>query len=120
MGQIFNYGKQYNYFVANYLSLDKIDENSNFIFNYFSRGCFFTIIIRFSPIVNSNNILQLSNNQYGTGPLLIVKSLNNFGFTMMDSIVLGTVLVNFLIFVIIFCGQENLIFILNTLLFCHF
>ena len=98
--QIFNYGKQYDYFIANYLRLDKSNQKQiqELYSIIFSRGWFFhhynTIS---SPIINSNDILQLSNNQYGTGPLIIVKSLNNFGFTITDSIVLGTVLINFLI-----------------------
>ena len=60
LGQIFNYGKQYNYFVANYLSLDKIEQKKiqTLYSIIFSRGWFFhhynTIS---SPIVNSNNIL---------------------------------------------------------------
>lgn len=72
-------------------------------------------------INDSDSVLKLGTNQYGFGPLFLIKNIKNlFNFTAIDSLLVSTVFVNLFVFIFLFFYTRKLDIIIKLYIYLGF
>lgn len=106
----------------NSIALKHKKEVSSFLSVVMSKGWYFhhynTIS---SPINSGKSFTEVSNNQYGLGPLVTAKIFGDFfSLTSLDSIFIATIFINFIVFILLLFYIRNLKVIYKNLILLGF
>jgi hypothetical protein len=72
-------------------------------------------------INDSDSVLKLGTNQYGFGPLFLIKTIKNlFDFSGIDSLLVSTIFVNLLVFIFLFFYIKKLDIIIKLYIYLGF